>query len=116
MRSSLAHHFLEGIPEKLKVIQDFGANTGEFSCIAAKHCDLLVSQDIDPVAVELNFRKSLADGPTNSLANIAKLSVGITRWLVIEFVPKSDAQLMRLLATREDIFGAYTQEKVVQPR
>ena len=31
------------------------------------------------------------------------------RSLVIEFVPKTDSQVQRLLATREDIFGHYTQ-------
>jgi hypothetical protein len=30
-------------------------------------------------------------------------------WLVVEFVPKHDAQVKRLLATREDIFPDYTQ-------
>lgn len=30
--------------------------------------------------------------------------------LVIEFVPKSDSQVQRMLATREDIFGEYTQQ------
>jgi hypothetical protein len=30
--------------------------------------------------------------------------------LVIEFVPKSDAKVGRLLATREDVFPDYTQD------
>lgn len=30
--------------------------------------------------------------------------------LVIEFVPKSDPQVQRLLSTREDIFPDYTQQ------
>jgi hypothetical protein len=30
--------------------------------------------------------------------------------LVIEFVPKSDSQVKKLLATREDIFHDYTEE------
>ena len=33
----------------------------------------------------------------------------ICRTLIIEFVPKSDTQVQRLLATREDIFDDYTQ-------
>jgi hypothetical protein len=32
------------------------------------------------------------------------------RFLVIEFVPKSDSQVQRLLASREDVFADYTQE------
>ena len=31
------------------------------------------------------------------------------RRLIVEFVPKSDSQLKRMLATREDIFPDYTQ-------
>jgi len=30
--------------------------------------------------------------------------------LVMEFVPKEDSQVQRLLATREDVFANYTQE------
>ena len=32
----------------------------------------------------------------------------ICRWLIIEFVPKDDSQVQRLLASREDIFSDYT--------
>jgi len=31
-------------------------------------------------------------------------------WLIIEFVPKTDSQVQRLLASREDIFEHYTQD------
>ena len=39
----------------------------------------------------------------NFLANLAP-------WLIIEFVPKSDSQVQRLLASREDIFPDYTED------
>lgn len=32
------------------------------------------------------------------------------KWLVIEFVPKSDSQVQKLLASREDIFPSYTRD------
>jgi hypothetical protein len=32
------------------------------------------------------------------------------KWLVIEFVPKSDSQVQKLLVSREDIFPTYTRE------
>lgn len=32
------------------------------------------------------------------------------KWLIIEFVPKTDSQVKRLLATREDVFVEYSQE------
>ena len=36
---------------------------------------------------------------------------GLTEWLIIEFVPKSDSQVQRLLSTREDIFPDYTRDQ-----
>lgn len=158
-KRALVDGFLESIPDSLRIVQDFGANTGEFSRIAAKHCQLVVSQDIDPVAVEINFRKTQSSEPVNILpliqnfsspspaigwANterdsfiersscdallvlalvhhlaisnnvpldrIAQLFAQISRWLVIEFVPKTDSQVERLLATRQDVFPHYTAE------
>ena len=41
---------------------------------------------------------------------IVDFLAGICRTLVIEFVPKSDSQVKRLLATREDIFPGYARE------
>ena len=42
-------------------------------------------------------------------ARIAGFLARICRWLIIEFVPKSDSQVQRLLQTRQDIFADYTQ-------
>ncbi len=42
-------------------------------------------------------------------SNIAELLSDICKSLVIEFVPKDDPQIQRLLSTREDIFSDYTQ-------
>ena len=118
-----------------------------------------VAADIDPVAVELNWREVkdkgeqnllpvlmdltnaspalgwghaersslLSRGPVDvvfALALIHHLAISNNvpwpllarffakagRWLIIEFVPKSDSQIKRLLATREDVFPDYTQE------
>jgi len=44
------------------------------------------------------------------LSKIAGFLSDISHWLVIEFVPKSDSQVQRLLATREDIFPDYTRQ------
>ncbi len=43
------------------------------------------------------------------LTMIAELFSSTTKHLIIEFVPKSDSQVRRLLATRKDIFPGYTQ-------
>ena len=49
------------------MVHDLGANTGEFSRIAARHAGLVVSQDIDPVAVERNYRRLMSEPPKNVL-------------------------------------------------
>jgi len=43
------------------------------------------------------------------LAKIAEFLSNICNSLIIEFVPKTDSQVQRLLSTREDIFTDYTQ-------
>ena len=44
------------------------------------------------------------------LHKIALFFKRICRWLIIEFIPKSDSQVKRLLMTRKDIFDEYTKE------
>jgi hypothetical protein len=41
---------------------------------------------------------------------IAHLFARVCRWLIIEFIPKTDSQAQRLLQSREDIFSDYTRE------
>jgi hypothetical protein len=43
------------------------------------------------------------------LVDIARLFAGLARWLVIEFVPRSDSQVQRLLGSRRDIFPRYDE-------
>jgi ribosomal protein L11 methylase PrmA len=52
----------------------------------------------------------LSIGNNVPLARVAELFRNFTQWLIIEFVPKQDKQVQRLLVTREDIFSDYTQE------
>nr|MEE4268710.1 SAM-dependent methyltransferase [Candidatus Krumholzibacteria bacterium] len=138
---------------------DLGANNGFFSRVASDRGLFTVASDIDPVAVEKNWREVkekgeqkilpllmdltnpspglgwdhaertsfLARGPAGvvfALALIHHLAISNNvplpllaaffsragRWLIIEFVPKGDSQVDRLLATREDVFPEYTQE------
>jgi ribosomal protein L11 methylase PrmA len=140
-------------------VWDLGANTGVFSRLASGRGIPTVAFDIDPAAVEKNYRAAreagetkllpllmdltnpsgdlgwdfrerdslLARGPADlalALALIHHLAISnnvplpllaaslrqLCRSLVIEFVPKSDSQVQRLLASREDVFPGYTQE------
>jgi hypothetical protein len=52
----------------------------------------------------------LAIGHNVPLPRIAEYLARICRSLVIEFVPKHDSQVQRMLASRADIFDGYTQE------
>jgi ribosomal protein L11 methylase PrmA len=61
-------------------------------------------------ALALALIHHLAIGNNVPLKQIAEFMGECTQTLVIEFVPKADSQVKKLLATREDIFGEYTQE------
>jgi hypothetical protein len=147
------------VAEKPSVVWDLGGNTGVFSREAALSGAFTVSFDIDPAAVEQNYRVVKtqkeqnilplvldltnpspalgwnnaerdsfgARGPVDmalALAVIHHLAISNNvplpqladffaahcKWLVIEFVPKSDSQVKKLLASREDIFPDYTRE------
>jgi hypothetical protein len=138
---------------------DLGANNGVFSRVVSDTGSQVVSFDIDPAAVEQNYRQVKAEknervlpllldltnpspaigwanrerdsfgerGPADlalALALIHHLAISnnvplpqlaaffarTARWLVIEFVPKSDSQVRKLLASREDIFPTYTRD------
>jgi ribosomal protein L11 methylase PrmA len=52
----------------------------------------------------------LAIGNNTPLPQIAAFFAQIARKLIIEFVPKQDSQVQRMLATREDIFPDYHEE------
>ncbi len=141
-----------------RTVWDLGANTGEYSRAARETVPLVVSFDVDPAAVERNYRRVRQEGETGilpllldltnpspahgwagqerlsleargpadavlALALIHHLAIGhnlpldriaaylarLGRVLVIEFVPKSDPQVGRLLLSRADIFPNYTK-------
>lgn len=142
-----------------KLVWDMGANDGTFSRLASDQGVQTISFDIDPAAVEQNYRKAkekkeqnivplLLDltNPSSSigwhnrerdslmerapadmalalavihhlaisnnvpLPQIADFFADAGKCLVIEFVPKSDSQVQKLLSSRKDIFPNYTRE------
>jgi hypothetical protein len=143
------------------LVWDLGANNGVFSRVAGDvdAAPQVISFDIDPAAVEQNYRQVKAEkherllpllldltnpsppigwanrerdsfgrrGPADlvlalavihhlaisnnvPLLQLAEFFAETGKWLVIEFVPKSDSQVNKLLASREDIFPDYTRE------
>jgi len=140
-------------------VWDLGANTGLFSRIASDRGIPTIAFDLDPAAVEQNYRTCIAKketyllplvmdltnpspaigwhleermsildrGPVDAvmaLALIHHLAISnnvpldrladffhrLGRWLIIEFVPKTDSRVQHLLATRTDIFSDYGEE------
>jgi hypothetical protein len=140
-----------------KTVWDLGGNTGMFSRVAREIAGSVVCFDIDPAAVEVNYREVRKRGETGllplqldlmnpspangwaheeraslegrgpvdlvmALALVHHLAIAnniplprvadyfarLGRSLLIEFVPKSDSQVERLLTNREDIFPDYT--------
>jgi hypothetical protein len=142
-----------------RTVWDLGANTGVFSRIVSDRGIPTIAFDVDPAAVELNYRAaverkerfllpllndltnpspgigwanqeriSLLDrGPVDSvlalalvhhlaisnnvpLRDLASFFRKICSGLIVEFIPKEDPQVQRLLASREDIFDDYTMD------
>jgi hypothetical protein len=142
-----------------KTVWDLGANTGIFSRVATVTGAFVVSSDIDPAAVEVNYRlvkenkeqnllplaldltnpspaigwnnrerdSFIQRGPVDvvlalalvhhlAIANnvpldrVAEFFAACGEWLIVEFVPKSDSQVQKLLRSRPDIFSEYTRD------
>jgi len=135
---------------------DFGANDGRFSRIALKNSDYVAAFDIDPVALNRNYKMAKKakekmlplflditnPSPAIGFANKERVSIeqrqkpdviimlaiihhltisnnvsfemtaqwlaSLCKHLIIEFVPKEDSQVKRMLSTRKDIFLNYT--------
>jgi hypothetical protein len=149
--------FLNGLGAR--TAWDLGANTGEYSRAAREVVPDVIAFDLDPAAVERNYRRVKAEnepgilpllldltnpspalgwahrerlsleerGPADALLALAvvhHLAIGhnlpleriasffarLGRNLIVEFVPKSDSQVRRLLRDRPDIFPDYTRE------
>jgi hypothetical protein len=142
-----------------RTVWDLGGNTGTFSRVARELAPSVVCFDIDPAAVELNYREVRKRGETGllplqldlmnpspslgwaneerssiesrgpvdlvmalalvhhlaiannvPLGRVAESFARLGRALIVEFVPKSDSQVERLLTNRADIFPDYTIE------
>ena len=156
-KGEIVGSFIE-IAKPARVI-DLGANDGLFSREASRRGIETVASDIDPAAVEKNYRvvkqtkeerilpivldltnpsggigwaneerTSLVErGPFDLVMglalihhlvianNVPLLSVAgffgsMGKWAIVEFVPKTDSQVQRMLASRKDIFTSYTVE------
>jgi ribosomal protein L11 methylase PrmA len=67
----------------------------------------LVERGPADVTLALALVHHLAITNNVPLPDLAGFFADITNWLIIEFIPKEDSQVQRLLATRRDIFTDY---------
>ncbi len=156
-KKALVQTYLQKVQPK--TCWDLGGNTGVFSRLASEMGAHTVSFDIDPTAVEVNYRQCVKEknqhlvplvmdltnpspalgwdhreresleqrGPADvamalalvhhlaisnnvPLARLAEAFARLGEYLIVEFIPKSDSQVQRLLASRLDIFPTYTRE------
>jgi SAM-dependent methyltransferase len=75
----------------------------------AERMPLLERGPVDAI-LALALLHHLAIGNNLPFAKIAAQFSRLGEFLIIEFVPKSDSQVQRLLATREDVFPAYEEK------
>jgi len=85
--------------------------TNPSSAIGFDHTERMSIAQRGPVdaILALALVHHLAISNNLPLEKIARSLASLTKNLIIEFVPKEDSQVKRLLATREDIFPDYTQ-------
>lgn len=62
------------------------------------------------LALALALIHHLAISNNVPLPQLTDFFANVGKWLVIEFVPKSDSQVQKLLASRKDIFPNYTRD------
>lgn len=72
--------------------------------------DALLERGPADAALALALVHHLAIGNNLPLDSLADFFADLTVWLVLEFVPKSDPQVQRLLVFRKDIFPSYNRE------
>jgi hypothetical protein len=91
----------------LPLIQDF-ANPSPRIGWNSEERESLFDRGPAHVAFALALIHHLAIGNNVPLDSIADFFSRTTKWLVVEFVPKEDSQVQRMLMGREDIFTGYT--------
>ena len=93
----------------LPLLVDLTNPSGKYGW-ANEERDALADRGPADLALVLALVHHLAIGHNVPLERVAAYLAQLARALVIEFVPKADSQVQRLLASRVDIFENYTQE------
>lgn len=98
----------DGEENLLPLLQDLTNPSPAIGWANAERDALAERGPVDMVLV-LALIHHLAISNNVPLGNIAAFLASLCRHLVIEFVPKEDSQVQKLLSSRKDIFDLYTQ-------
>ena len=98
-----------GNPDFLPLIQDF-ANPSPRLGWNLQERDSLPDRGPADVALALALVHHMSIGNNVPLESVAEFLAGLAKWLVVEFVPKEDSQVQRMLRAREDVFADYNFE------
>jgi hypothetical protein len=101
------------IENVLPLITDLTNPTPAIGWENTERLSLLDRANADAV-LALALVHHLSIGNNLSFERIASFFRSLGKWLLIEFVPKEDPQVQRLLASREDIFTEYNENSFVQ--
>ena len=96
-------------PHLLPLVQDLANPSPGLGWAHRERASLIERAPADTV-LALALIHHLAISNNLPLPHLARFFADVCRSLVIEFVPKSDSQVRRLLASREDIFPNYTED------
>jgi cyclopropane fatty-acyl-phospholipid synthase-like methyltransferase len=96
-------------PRVLPLLMDLANPSPGAGWESAERMSLLERGPAD-AALALALVHHLAIGNNVPLDRIARFLARAGRSLLVEFVPKSDSQVKRLLVVREDVFDGYTPE------
>jgi len=100
---------IDGEDSILPLVLDL-TNPGPGLGWASKERSSFIERENVNVGMALALIHHIAISNNVPLASIAEFFSTVCDNLIIEFVPKSDSQVQRLLATREDIFPDYNEE------
>jgi hypothetical protein len=98
-----------GSPHMLPLVMDL-TNPSPALGWSHEERDALLDRGPADTVIALALIHHLALSNNVPLERLARFFARAGRHLIIEFVPKNDSQVQRLLATREDVFPAYHQE------
>ncbi|MFQ5495344.1 MAG: class I SAM-dependent methyltransferase [Phycisphaerae bacterium] len=99
----------ERIANLLPLVMDLTNPSPSLGWATSERDSLLQRGPVDLV-MALALIHHLAISNNVPLPHVAEFLSRLGRWAIVEFVPKSDSQVQRLLASREDIFPDYTRD------